>query len=160
MEVILLGNIKKLGTIGSVVKVKDGFGRNYLIPQKMAMRATANNLKIVEEKKAHLIEENKKNLNSAKEIANEVDGVFISIIRSASESGHLYGSIRSQDIVDALDLKNFKVKKNHVNIKTPIKTIGLHKVYLNLHTEIDISINVIVAQSDEEAQMQLPDQES
>lgn len=157
MEVVLLSNIKKLGTIGSVVKVKDGFGRNYLIPQKKAIRATAANLKLVEEQKANLIEENRKNLKDAKELATSVDGVSISIIRSASESGHLYGSIRNQDIVGALAEKGFKIKKDCIQISTPIKTIGLHKVSLNLHPEVEVSIVLSVAQSEEEALLQVND---
>lgn len=157
MEVVLLSNIKKLGTIGSVVKVKDGFGRNYLIPQKKAIRATAANLKLVEEQKANLIEENRKNLKDAKELATSVDGVSISIIRSASESGHLYGSIRNQDIVAALAEKGFKIKKDCIQISTPIKTIGLHKVSLNLHPEVEVSVVLSVAQSEEEALLQVND---
>ncbi len=154
MEVILLERVEKLGQMGQVVNVRPGFARNYLLPQKKAMRATKANLSVFEKQKAHLEAVNLERRKDAQEVATKMDGVTVIVIRQAAETGVLYGSVNTRDIADALDAAGYKTDRKQVAIETPIKTLGLFKVRVVLHPEVSISVTVNVARSQEEAGLQ------
>jgi large subunit ribosomal protein L9 len=154
MEIILLERIEKLGAIGDVVKVKDGFARNYLLPNKKALRANETNRKLFEVNRAQIEEENAAKREDAEKAAKTVDGKTVKLIRQASNTGQLYGSVSARDIVDALEGVGAKVTKSQVVLDRPIKAIGVHDVKVALHPEVAVTIKVNVARSPEEADLQ------
>ena len=154
MEVILLERVEKLGGIGDVVKVKNGFARNYLLPNKKALRANDANRKLFEANRARIEEENASRRSDAEQSAKGVDGKTVQLIRQASNVGHLYGSVSARDIVEALDSVGAKVTKSQVVLDRPIKTIGVHEVKVALHPEVAVVVKVNVARSPEEADLQ------
>ena len=155
MQVILLERVEKLGFMGDVVEVKPGFARNYLLPQKKALRANKDNLLVFEAQKAHLEADNLKHKQDAQAAAKKIEGVNLSIIRQAGDSGQLYGSVTPKDIADQMTADGYKVQKSQVEISTPIKNLGLHEVNVRLHPEVKVGIIVNVAKSAEEALNQL-----
>lgn len=154
MEVILLERVEKLGQMGQVVKVRPGFARNYLLPQKKAMRATKANLAVFEKQKAHLEAVNLERRKDAEQVSTKMNGVTVVVIRQAGESGVLYGSVNTRDIADALDAAGYKTDRKQVAIDQPIKTLGLFKVRIVLHPEVSVTVTVNVARSNEEAELQ------
>jgi large subunit ribosomal protein L9 len=154
MEIILLERIEKLGAIGDVVKVKDGFARNYLLPNKKALRANESNRKLFEVNRAQIEEENAAKRADAEKAAKTVDGKTVKLIRQASNTGQLYGSVSARDIVDALEGAGAKVNKSQVVLDRPIKAIGVHEVKVALHPEVSVTVKVNVARSPEEADLQ------
>ncbi len=154
MQVILLERIEKLGHMGQVVNVKPGYARNFLLPKKKALRATKQNLGFFENKRIELEAHNLKRKSEAEVIAVKMEGTMISLVRQASEMGHLYGSVRSADIVQGLGEGGFLVSRGQVQIDIPIKYLGMHQVRVLLHPEVSITVNVNVAQSEEEAAVQ------
>ena len=154
MEVILLERVEKLGAIGDVVKVKDGFARNFLLPRKKALRANEANRKLFETNRARIEEENASRRSDAEKGAKDVDGKTVKLIRQASNTGQLYGSVSARDIVEALDAVGAKVTKSQVVLDRPIKAIGVHEVKVALHPEVAVTVKVNVARSPEEADLQ------
>jgi len=154
MEVILLERVEKLGQMGQVVNVKPGYARNFLLPRKKALRATKQNLSFFENKRLELEAGNLKRKSEAEVVAGKMDNVIINLIRQASEMGHLYGSVRSMDIVQALGEAGFLISRGQVQIDVPIKYLGMHQVRVLLHPEVAVTVNVNVAQSEEEAAVQ------
>lgn len=154
MQVILLERVAKLGQMGEVVKVKEGFARNYLLPQGKAMRANDANIAAFEAKKADLAARNDETRADAEKIAADLDGKSFVIIRSASDAGALYGSVTPRDVADAAGAEGFKVERRHVVLTGPIKELGLHVVKVHLHPEVDAEVTVNVARSAEEAELQ------
>src|ERR1051325_6648372 len=154
MEVILLERVEKLGAIGDVVKVKDGFARNYLLPRKKALRANESNRKLFEANRARIEEENGHRRSDAEKAAKGVDGKTVQLIRQASNTGQLYGSVSARDIAEALDAVGAHVAKSQVVLDRPIKAIGLHEVKIALHPEVAVTVKVNVARSPEEADLQ------
>ena len=154
MEVILLERVEKLGAIGDVVKVKNGFARNYLLPNKKALRANEANRKLFETNRARIEEENATRRTHAERASKGVDGKTVQLIRQASNVGHLYGSVSARDIVEALESVGAKVTKSQVVLDRPIKAIGMHEVKIALHPEVQVTVKVNVARSPEEADLQ------
>jgi len=154
MEVILLERVEKLGTIGDVVKVKNGFARNYLLPNKKALRANDANKKLFEANRARIEEENASKRSDAEKASKGVDSKTVQLIRQASNTGQLYGSVSARDIVEALDNVGAKVTKSQVVLDRPIKAIGMHEVKIALHPEVSVTVKVNVARSPEEADLQ------
>src|SRR5437763_6398475 len=145
MEVILLERVEKLGAIGDVVRVKDGFARNYLLPRKKALRANEANRKVFETNRARIEEENADRRSDAEKAAKGVDGKSVQLIRQASNTGQLYGSVSARDIVEALDAQGAKLTKNQVVLDRPIKSIGLHEIKVALHPEVAVPVQGNVA---------------
>ena len=154
MEVILLERVEKLGGIGDVVKVKNGFARNYLLPNKKALRANDANRKVFEANRTRIEEDNANRRTDAEKSAKSVDGKTVQLIRQASNTGQLYGSVSARDIVEALEGVGAKVTKSQVVLDRPIKGIGLHEVKVALHPEVAVTVKVNVARSPEEADLQ------
>src|SRR4051794_3595789 len=154
MEVILLERVEKLGAIGDVVKVKDGFARNYLLPNKKALRANDSNRKLFESNRARIEQENSERRSEAEKSSKGVEGKTVQLIRQASNVGHLYGSVSARDIVEALEGVGAKVTKSQVVLDRPIKAIGVHDVKIALHPEVQVLVKVNVARSPEEADLQ------
>jgi large subunit ribosomal protein L9 len=154
MNVILLERVENLGQMGDVVRVKHGFARNYLLPQKKALRASKDNLAFFESRKAQLQADNLKKKGEAEAVAAKMTGVAVVIIRQAGESGQLYGSVAARDVAEGLTKGGFTVGKSQIVIDKPIKTIGIFDVRVVLHPEVSVAVAVNVAQSDEEAQKQ------
>lgn len=154
MQVILLERVEKLGQMGQVVEVKNGYARNFLLPQKKAMRATKDNLAYFEAQKAHLEAQNLKRKDEAHHAAKSIEGAMVALVRQASEMGQLYGSVRPADIVEALADQKISVSRGQVVLINPIKTLGIHEVNVVLHPEVSVKIKVNVAQSEEEAAVQ------
>lgn len=152
MQVILLQRVEKLGLLGEVVTVRPGYARNFLLPQKVALRATKENIAHFEKEKATLEKLNVKHKEEAEKLAKKLEGAEVILIRQASEAGQLYGSVTGRDISDAL--KQEHVTKNNIRIHVPIKTIGIHPLQVYLHPEVSVIINVNVAMSEEEAKTQ------
>ncbi|HEV7291679.1 50S ribosomal protein L9 [Devosia sp. RR2S18] len=151
MKVILLERVGRTGAIGDEVVVKDGFARNFLLPQGKALRATeANRAKFASER-ANIEQRNEERRRSATGIAEGLNGKAITLIRQAAETGQLYGSVAARDIVEALASDGYTVQRSQVDLTDPIKSVGLHTVALNLHPEVAVSITVNVARSDDEA---------
>lgn len=155
MKVILLERVPNLGIIGDVVTVKDGYGRNYLLPTKKAQRATKTNIELFESKRHQLEAQNITRRDEANAVAERMKDVLVKVIRSASEAGHLFGSVRSNDISEGLKVAGYTVSKTQVHLHTPIKTLGLHKAMVVLHPEVSIDVSVVVSRTEEEAQVQL-----
>lgn len=154
MKVILLERVGRLGTIGDEVNVKDGFARNFLLPQGKALRANNANRKRFEAEREQIEQRNAERRDNAMAVAEAVNGRKVVMIRQAGETGVLYGSVTSRDISDALAADNIEVAKSQVDLSTPIKNVGLHNVVLNLHAEVESSITVNVARSEDEAERQ------
>ncbi|MGB8274387.1 MAG: 50S ribosomal protein L9 [Alphaproteobacteria bacterium] len=154
MEVILLERIERLGQMGEVVKVKPGFARNYLLPQKKALRATSENRAYFESQRQHLEAQNLSRRGDAEKVAETLNGVRVVVLRQAGESGQLYGSVNTRDIVEALHEAGFTVERRQVNLASPIKALGLHPLKISLHPEVAVSVTVNVAKSEEEAEAQ------
>jgi large subunit ribosomal protein L9 len=154
MQVILLERIAKLGQMGDVVTVKQGFGRNFLLPQGKALRATAANKAVFEAQKSQLEANNLETKKEADAIAAKLDGQQFIVIRSASDAGSLYGSVTTRDAADAATEAGFSVDKKQIALDTPIKELGLHEMTVVLHPEVSCTIQVNVARSQEEADIQ------
>ncbi|WP_309611106.1 50S ribosomal protein L9 [Sphingomonas sp.] len=154
MDVILLERVEKLGSIGDVVTVKNGFARNFLLPNTKALRANERNRKLFESNRAKIESDNANKRGDAEVASKDVDGKSVILIRQASNVGALYGSVSARDIVDALDAEGAKVTKNQVILVKPIKAIGLHDVRIALHPEVSVTVKVNVARSPEEAELQ------
>ena len=154
IELILLERVEKLGQMGQVVKVKPGYARNYLLPQKKALRATKENLSFFESQRAQLEANNLERKAEAIEIGGKLEGLTVVIVRQAGESGQLYGSVSARDIADAVTEAGFTVEKRQVTLDRPIKNLGLHPVKIVLHPEVSVTVTANVAQSAEEAEMQ------
>ncbi len=154
MEVILLERVEKLGHIGDVVHVKNGFARNYLLPNKKALRANEANRKVFEANRARIEAENAEKRSTAEKDAGSVEGTKVQLIRQASNVGHLFGSVSARDIVEALAAAGAHVTRSQVVLDRPIKTIGMHDVKIALHPEVAVTVHVNVARSPEEAELQ------
>ena len=154
MEVILLERVEKLGKIGDVVTVKNGFARNFLLPNKKALRSNAANLKLFEANKAKIVADNDNRRGEAEGRSKDVNGKSITLIRQASNTGQLYGSVAVRDIIEALDVDGTQLQRNQVVLDKPIKAIGLYSVRVQLHPEVAVTIKVNVARSPEEAELQ------
>src|SRR5579859_351672 len=152
MEVILLERVAKLGQMGEVVRVRDGFARNFLLPHGKALRATKDNRAKFETMKTQLEARNLELKGEAEKVSTKIDGQSFVVIRQASETGQLYGSVSPRDIVGILETGGFTVSRGQVALNTPIKSIGLHKVPIALHPEIEVSITINVARSADEAE--------
>jgi large subunit ribosomal protein L9 len=154
MEIILLERIEKLGTIGDVVTVKDGYARNYLLPNKKALRANEANRKVFEANRGKIEADNAARRTDAEGHAGNVDGKSVVLIRASSNSGQLYGSVSVRDIVDALNADGANVSKAMIVLERPIKTIGVFDVKVALHPEVSVNVKVNVARSPDEADQQ------
>ena len=154
MDIILLERVAKLGQMGDVVSVKEGYARNFLLPQKKALRVNAANMARFEAEKAALEARNAETRDAAQKEADKIDGQKFVIIRSASDAGSLYGSVTPRDVADAAAENGYKVDRNQVVLRGPIKELGLHDVTLNLHPEVEATITLNVARSQEEAELQ------
>jgi len=154
MEVILLERVAKLGQMGEVVKVRDGYGRNFLLPNGKALRATKANKDKFEHMKIELEARNLERRKEAEAVAEKLAGQTVLTIRQAGESGQLYGSVSTRDIADGLTAAGFHVDRQQVVLNHPIKTLGLHVVPVTLHPEVEVTVNVNVARNAEEAERQ------
>lgn len=154
MDIILLERIEKLGSIGDVVSVKDGYARNFLLPQKKALRANDSNKKVFEANRERLEKENAEKRSDAEKQGGKVDGASVVLIRAASNAGQLYGSVSVRDIVSGLAEQGHEIDKRQVIMGQPIKTIGMHDVTIALHPEVHVTVKANVARSDDEAELQ------
>ena len=154
MDIILLQRIEKLGSIGDVVTVKDGYARNFLLPQKKALRANEANKKVFEANRDRLEKENAERRTEAEKSGEKVAGEEIILIRAASNTGQLYGSVNVRDIAASLGEKGHEIDKKQVIMGDPIKSIGMHEVRIDLHPEVSVKIKANVARSDDEAELQ------
>ena len=154
MDVILLERVEKLGAIGDVVKVKDGFARNFLLPNKKALRANEANRKVFESNRARIESDNASRRADAEKDAGKFKNASITLIRQASNTGQLYGSVAVRDLIESLEADGHKVARNQIALDKPIKAIGLYEVKVALHPEVAVTVKVNVARSPEEAEMQ------
>ena len=154
MDIILLERIQNLGSIGDVVSVKDGYARNFLLPQKKALRANDANKKVFEANRERLEKENAERRTVAESSGKEIEGAEVVLIRAASNAGQLYGSVNVRDIVNGLADQKHSVDKKQVVMGSPIKTIGMHDVTIALHPEVHVTVKANVARSDDEAELQ------
>jgi len=154
MEVILLERISRLGQMGETVKVKAGYARNFLLPQGKALRANEANKKKFEGQRAQLEARNLERKSEASKIAESLDGKSFIVVRSAGETGQLYGSVSTRDIADLITAEGFTVARNQVELNQPIKTIGLTNVAIALHPEVEVTVTLNIARSTEEAERQ------
>lgn len=151
MQVVLLERVEKLGQMGEIVKVKDGYARNFLLPRKKALRATKENMVRFEAQRAQLEARNLELRGEAEKVQVKLDGQSFIVLRQAGETGQLYGSVTTRDIADALTAGGFSATRSQVALDHPIKTIGLHAVRIILHPEVSSTVTINVARSDEEA---------
>jgi len=151
MEVILLERVARLGQMGDVVRVKDGFARNFLLPRGKALRATAENRTRFETMKGELEARSLTLKTEAAQVAEKLDGKSFTVVRQASEAGQLFGSVSPRDLVALIGEAGFRVNRNQITLNTPIKTIGRHKVPIALHPDVETAVTVIVARNDDEA---------
>ena len=154
MDIILLERIGNLGNIGDVVTVKDGYARNFLLPQKKALRANDSNKKVFEANRERLEKENAERRGEAETQGKNVDGTEIVLIRASSNAGQLYGSVNVRDIVAGLAEKGHEIDKKQIIMGSPIKSIGMHDVTVALHPEVHVTVKANVARSDDEAELQ------
>ena len=154
MEVILLERIEKLGAIGDVVTVKNGFARNFLLPNGKALRANESNRKVFESNRERIEATNAERRAAAETDSKGIDGITVQLIRQASNTGQLYGSVSARDLSELLEAEGHKVAKNQIVLDRPIKSIGLQDVRIALHPEVSVTIKVNVARSPEEAELQ------
>lgn len=154
MEIILLERIENLGQMGDVVRVKPGYARNYLLPQKKAVRSTEDNRKRFDEQRAQLEATNLERRAEAEAVGAKLDGLAVVLIRQAGEAGQLYGSVSARDIADAVTGAGFTVERQQIRLQQPIKTLGLHKLGVSLHPEVTVQIVINVARTPDEAETQ------
>lgn len=154
MEIILLERIPRLGQMGDIVRVKDGFARNFLLPEGKALRANEANKKKFESQRTDLEARNLERRKDAEAVSEKLDGKSFIIVRSAAETGQLYGSVSSRDIVQVLENDGFKIGRNQVELNNPIKSIGLTNVGIALHPEVIVTITLNIARSEDEAERQ------
>ena len=154
MQVVLLERVDKLGAIGDVVTVKPGYARNFLLPQSKALRATKANMERFEREREVIEKLNAERAEKAREEGSHLDGATFVLIRQASESGQLYGSVSTRDIADAASTPEFSVTRGMVDLNTAIKTLGLHEVRLVLHADVDVTITINIARTEDEAERQ------
>jgi large subunit ribosomal protein L9 len=154
MDVILLERVEKLGQIGDVVSVKPGFARNFLLPRRKALRATEDNRKRFEAQRAQIEATNLKKRQEAESVKGKIDGLKVVIIRQASETGHLFGSVAPRDVADSVTAAGFTLDRRQVILDRPIKTLGLHNVRVALHPEVVVIVVANVAKSEDEAAQQ------
>ncbi|WP_127900423.1 50S ribosomal protein L9 [Solirhodobacter olei] len=154
MQVILLERVSKLGQMGEVVSVRDGYARNFLLPQGKALRATEVNIQSFETRRAQLEATNLETRKEAEALATKLDGQTFVVIRSASDAGALYGSVTTRDAADAATEAGFTLSRGQVQLDRPIKDLGLHSVSVTLHPEVNVKITLNVARSNEEAELQ------
>jgi large subunit ribosomal protein L9 len=154
LELILLQRVEKLGQMGDVVRVKPGYARNFLLPQKKALRATKVNLAQFEGQRAQLEAQNLRRREEAERLLERMEGLTVVVLRQAGESGSLYGSVSARDIADGCTASGLTVNRNQVVLEHPIKTLGLHHVRVVLHPEVSLRVTVNVARSAEEAEKQ------
>ncbi|WP_375549321.1 50S ribosomal protein L9 [Oceanicaulis alexandrii] len=154
MQVVLLERVEKLGAIGDVVTVKPGYARNFLLPQAKALRATNANMERFEREREAIEKLNAERAEKAREEGSHLDGATFVLIRQASESGQLYGSVSTRDIADAASTPEFAVTRGMVDLNTAIKTLGLHEVRLILHADVDATITINIARTEDEAERQ------
>ncbi|MGI1663375.1 50S ribosomal protein L9 [Palleronia sp. KMU-117] len=154
MQVILLERVAKLGQMGDVVNVKDGYARNYLLPQRKALWASEANIKAFESQKSQLEARNLETRKEAEALAATLDGQRFVVIRSASDAGALYGSVTTRDAADAAEAAGFTIDRRQINMLRPIKELGLHALGVTLHPEVEVEIILNIARSEEEAALQ------
>jgi large subunit ribosomal protein L9 len=154
MKVILLERVEKLGSIGDVVQVKDGFARNFLLPRSKALRANAQNLKVFEGQRAQIEARNAEAKAQAERAGEKLDGQTYVLIRQAGDSGQLYGSVSGRDVAEAVAAEGGRVDRGQVVLDRPIKTLGLHEVTVRLHPEVTVSVSINIARSADEAERQ------
>jgi large subunit ribosomal protein L9 len=154
MEVILLERIEKLGAIGDVVKVKNGYARNFLLPNGKALRANESNRKVFESNRERIESQNAERRAAAEKDSKGIDGTTVQLIRQASNTGQLYGSVSARDLAELLEAEGHKIAKNQIVLDRPIKAIGMQDVRIALHPEVSVTIHVNVARSPEEAELQ------
>lgn len=154
MNIILLERIARLGQVGDVVRVKDGYARNYLLPNGKALRATTANMKEFESRRTEIEARNLDLQNDAQDVAGRMDGTSVILIRRAGQTGQLYGSVTTRDIASSLDEAGFKVQRSQIQLNEPIKKIGLHEVVIALFADVNAGVTVNVARSDDEAERQ------
>ncbi len=151
MEIILLERIERLGQMGDVVNVKNGYARNYLFPQKKALRKTKDNLAFFESKRKEYEAHNLKMKQEAEDMAKKLEGLSVVIVRQAAETGQLYGSVTMRDICEAIRDAGFKVERNQIDLNQPFKNMGIFDVRLSLHPDVAQTVRVVIARSEEEA---------
>lgn len=154
MEVILLERIAKLGQMGDVVRVRDGYARNFLLPQGKALRANDTNRKRFEQERAQIEARNLERRQEAESVGSKLDGQAFVVVRQAGETGQLYGSVTTRDLVEIMDQDGFTVSRSQIALAHPIKTIGMHEVAIDLHAEFSVNVTVNVARSEDEAERQ------
>ena len=154
MEVILLERIEKLGQMGDVVNVKPGYARNYLLPQKKALRATKHNMAHFEGQRSQLEAVNLDKRAEAEKVGEKLDGLAVVIVRQASDSDQLYGSVNTRDIANAVSAEGFTIDRRQIQLDRPIKSVGLHRLRVRLHPEVAVTVTANVARSAEEAELQ------
>jgi large subunit ribosomal protein L9 len=154
MQVILLERVPRLGQMGDVVRVRDGFARNFLLPQGKALRATKENAKRFDADRAQLEARNLDRKNEAADVAAKLDGKSFVVVRQAGETGQLYGSVNARDVADILTAGGFSIGRSQVVLNQPIKTIGLHTVVIAVHPEVEAKVSMNVARSEDEASRQ------
>jgi large subunit ribosomal protein L9 len=154
MKVILLERVERLGGLGEVVTVKDGFARNFLLPRSKALRATDANLKVFEAQRVEIVARNDRERDAATKAGEKLDGTSYVLIRQAGEAGHLYGSVSGRDVADAANAEGAKIDRSMVVLDKPIKTLGVHEVKIKLHAEVVVTIKINIARSADEAERQ------
>ena len=154
MKVILLERVERLGALGDVVTVKDGFARNFLLPRSKALRATAANLKVFEGQRGEIETRNTTARDAAAQVGEKLDGSTYIMIRQAGESGQLYGSVSGRDVADAVNAEGGKIDRSMVVLDKPIKTLGVHAVKVKLHAEVALTVHINIARSQDEADRQ------
>ena len=154
MDVILMERIEKLGQMGDVVKVKPGFARNYLLPQKKALRATKENMAFFETQRTQLEADNLERRSEAEAVAEKLDGMSVTLIRQAGDSGQLYGSVTARDVAQSVTENGVTVDRRQVVLDKVIKVLGLHPIKVRLHPEVVVTVTANVARSEEEAELQ------
>lgn len=154
MDIVLLERVEKLGQMGDVVAVKNGYARNFLLPQGKALRATKSNMELFEARRAELEARNLERRAEAEQVSGKMDGASIVLVRQAGETGQLYGSVAARDVVDGLSEAGFKLERRQVVLDRPIKTLGIHEIKVSLHPEVSITVSVNVARSEAEAELQ------
>ncbi len=154
MKVILLERVERLGAIGDMVTVKDGFARNFLLPRSKALRANAANLKVFETQRGEIESRNARAAQAAAKAGEKLDGTSYVMIRQAGETGQLYGSVTGRDVADAVNAEGGKIDRAMVVLDRPIKTLGVHPVKVRLHAEVTVNVNINIARSVDEAERQ------
>jgi large subunit ribosomal protein L9 len=154
MKVILLERVERLGSLGEIVTVKDGFARNFLLPRSKALRANSANMKVFDDMRADIEDRNAKAREAAAKAGTKLDEASYIMIRQAGETGQLYGSVSGRDVADAVNAEGGKVDRSMVVLDRPIKTLGVHEVKVRLHPEVTVTVNINIARSADEAERQ------